>query len=56
MKRWIAAVAFTFAAAALHAQAWPQRPVRILVGFPPGGGIDVVARLLGAQMTPSLGQ
>lgn len=37
-------------------QAWPQRPIRIVVGFPPGGGIDVVARLLAAKLTDSLGQ
>ena len=41
---------------AAWAQAWPQRPVRIVVGFPPGGGIDVVARLLGVQLGQSLGQ
>lgn len=37
-------------------QFWPQRPIRIVVGFPPGGGIDVVARLLAAKLTDSLGQ
>ena len=30
--------------ATVSAQNWPQRPVRIVVGFPPGGGIDLVAR------------
>ena len=35
---------------------WPQRPVRIVVGFPPGGGIDLVARLLSIRMSESLGQ
>jgi tripartite-type tricarboxylate transporter receptor subunit TctC len=45
---------------ALHApaaaQQWPQRPVRMVIGFPPGGGIDVVARLLGVKLGDSLGQ
>lgn len=41
-----------------HAQRgpYPSAPVRMIVGFPPGGGVDVVARLLAAQMTPLLGQ
>ena len=28
------------------AQVWPDRPVRIFVGYPPGGGTDLVARLV----------
>ncbi len=39
-----------------QAQNWPVRPVRIVVGFPPGGGIDVVARLLAIRMSDSLAQ
>jgi tripartite-type tricarboxylate transporter receptor subunit TctC len=48
-----ALVAFCSAACS---QDWPQRPVRIVVGFPPGGGIDVVARLLAVRLSDSLGQ
>src|SRR5262245_25651723 len=38
------------------AQAYPSRPARIIVGFPAGGGSDIIARLLGQWMTERLGQ
>src|SRR5260221_4994963 len=41
---------------AVSAQSFPTRPVHIVIGFPPGGGIDTVARLLGPRMSESLGQ
>jgi tripartite-type tricarboxylate transporter receptor subunit TctC len=37
------------------AQAWPQQPITILMGFPAGSGVDVVARILEAPMEKSLG-
>jgi len=37
------------------AQAWPQQPITILMGFPAGSGVDVVARLLEEPMAKSLG-
>jgi len=39
-------LALMFASVEVLAQAWPDRPVRILVGYPPGGGTDLVARLI----------
>jgi tripartite-type tricarboxylate transporter receptor subunit TctC len=36
------------------AQAYPTRPVRIIVGYPPGGSADVVARLIGQQLSERL--
>src|SRR4051794_25720876 len=41
---------------AASAQSFPTKPVRIVVGFPPGGGIDLVARLLAPKLSESLGQ
>jgi len=38
------------------AQAWPARPVKFVVPFPPGGSVDPLARMLGARLTDSLGQ
>ena len=38
------------------AEAWPARPIRLVVPFPPGGLIDRMARLLGPRLAQSLGQ
>jgi tripartite-type tricarboxylate transporter receptor subunit TctC len=56
---WIAALAAVAAALcgpALHAQAYPAKPVRIVVPQPPGGGFDTVGRLIADRMGKVTGQ
>jgi tripartite-type tricarboxylate transporter receptor subunit TctC len=49
--------ALPFLSRGAAAQAWaPTRPVRIVIGFPPGGGIDILARLIAPKMSEKLGQ
>ena len=38
------------------AQDYPNRPIKVVVGFPPGGGTDVAARIVAQEMSKSLGQ
>ena len=54
--RIIFVLAFALAPGVACAQSYPSKPVRIVVGFPPGGGIDLVARLLSPKLSESLGQ
>ncbi|RCW74641.1 Bug family tripartite tricarboxylate transporter substrate binding protein [Pseudorhodoferax soli] len=43
-------------APAVRAQAWPAKPIKFIVGFPPGGGIDFAARTVQAPLQELLGQ
>jgi tripartite-type tricarboxylate transporter receptor subunit TctC len=42
--------------ALVHAQAYPSKPIRMIVGFPPGGNVDMVGRIVAQKMSQSLGQ
>ena len=50
------AAAFSAMSNIAVAQTYPSRPVRMIVGYPPGGGVDIVARLICQWMTERLGQ
>jgi tripartite-type tricarboxylate transporter receptor subunit TctC len=59
MRHWLriaAAAALCLCAGLATAQAWPTKPVRFVVPFPPGGSVDPLARLLGTKLSESLGQ
>lgn len=60
--RWVshlalASMAFAGLSGAVHAaDPWPTKPIKLVVGYPPGGGTDTVARLIAQQFSKTLGQ
>lgn len=52
----LAALTILATAGPARAQAWPIRPIRLIVPYPPGGASDITARLLGQELTQALGQ
>ena len=56
LVRRVALVGFVLLAQAAQAQDWPQKPVRFIVPYPPGGGTDVIARIIQEPLSRALGQ
>jgi tripartite-type tricarboxylate transporter receptor subunit TctC len=56
MHRLLWAALLLIASGIAQSQQYPSRPIRFIVPFPPGGGVDIVARAVGDKLAPRLGQ
>jgi len=56
IPRALAGAALLLAGLSAHAGAWPEKPVRLVVSYPPGGTVDAVARIIAPKLSAKLGQ
>jgi tripartite-type tricarboxylate transporter receptor subunit TctC len=52
----VAAAALMLSVGSAWAQTWPTKPVKLINGYPPGGGADILARMVAEKLTEGLGQ
>jgi tripartite-type tricarboxylate transporter receptor subunit TctC len=60
MKKWVSAALVCLSGVSIaglaHAQSWPTKPIKLIVPYPPGGGTDVIARIVQEPLAKELGQ
>src|SRR5256885_11698801 len=56
MKKTLALLAGLLVYVCANAQSFPTKPIRLVVSYPPGGGADLMARLVAPRMSEVLGQ
>jgi tripartite-type tricarboxylate transporter receptor subunit TctC len=52
----LAGIALAIASTSAFAQSWPMRPIRLIVPFTPGGGVDLTGRVIAPKLSEALGQ
>ena len=56
LTRWMARLCMCLVAGQVLAQAYPNKPIKVVVGYAAGGAVDVVARTIGQSLSASMGQ